>query len=316
MQMQLSSGTQIPDGILADIALGNEKPRLGVPSRNPALHQGIDASNSTIVLGLQSTVALNRIGSRSTGKERDIESGNDYFGARYYASNMGRFMSPDWSDKPEPVPYADFDNPQSLNQYSYSGNNPTSRTDPNGHCDVDGEHHGGLWCFAHALGFVETQHEQAEFARQFFANSGLVILRNGHPVDPSGESDKSLVGLLNTLRTQAVADCYNIGRCGGTPETNSGAILSALAPNITNTLQSIDATGKNLPNQAGGQTFQNRDGKLPSSDANGNSITYKEWDTEASKQLGNARSGERIVTGSDGSAYLTADHYQTFTQIR
>jgi RHS repeat-associated protein len=32
-----------------------------------------------------------------TGKERDAESGNDYFGARYYSSEMGRFMSPDWS---------------------------------------------------------------------------------------------------------------------------------------------------------------------------------------------------------------------------
>jgi RHS repeat-associated protein len=32
---------------------------------------------------------------RYTGKERDTESGNDYFGARYYASSMGRFMSPD-----------------------------------------------------------------------------------------------------------------------------------------------------------------------------------------------------------------------------
>jgi RHS repeat-associated protein len=32
-----------------------------------------------------------------TGKERDAESGNDYFGARYYASSMGRWMSPDWS---------------------------------------------------------------------------------------------------------------------------------------------------------------------------------------------------------------------------
>lgn len=31
----------------------------------------------------------------STGKERDAESGNDYFGARYYASAMGRFLSPD-----------------------------------------------------------------------------------------------------------------------------------------------------------------------------------------------------------------------------
>ncbi len=30
-----------------------------------------------------------------TGKERDAESGLDYFGARYYGSGMGRFMSPD-----------------------------------------------------------------------------------------------------------------------------------------------------------------------------------------------------------------------------
>jgi len=30
-----------------------------------------------------------------TGKERDTETGNDYFGARYYGSSMGRFMSPD-----------------------------------------------------------------------------------------------------------------------------------------------------------------------------------------------------------------------------
>ena len=31
-----------------------------------------------------------------TGKEHDAaESGNDYFEARYYGSNMGRFLSPD-----------------------------------------------------------------------------------------------------------------------------------------------------------------------------------------------------------------------------
>jgi len=48
-----------------------------------------------------------------TGKERDAESGNDYFGARYYASSMGRFMSPDWSDESDPVPFAEFENPQS-----------------------------------------------------------------------------------------------------------------------------------------------------------------------------------------------------------
>jgi RHS repeat-associated protein len=55
---------------------------------------------------------------RSTGKERDTESGNDYFGARYYSSTMGRFMSPDWSAKAEPVPYSALSNPQSLNLYT------------------------------------------------------------------------------------------------------------------------------------------------------------------------------------------------------
>jgi RHS repeat-associated protein len=73
-----------------------------------------------------------------TGKERDTESGNDYFDARYYSSAMGRFMSPDWSAKEEPVPYAKLDDPQTLNLYSYVQNNPLSLTDPTGHgvCDL------------------------------------------------------------------------------------------------------------------------------------------------------------------------------------
>jgi RHS repeat-associated protein len=63
-----------------------------------------------------------------TGKERDNESGNDYFGARYYASFMGRWMSPD------PV-FATVDrlaDPQQWNMYTYSRNNPLSITDPSG----------------------------------------------------------------------------------------------------------------------------------------------------------------------------------------
>jgi len=72
--------------------------------------------------------------SRSTGKERDAESGNDYFGARYYASSMGRFMSPDWSAKEEPVPYAKLDDPQTLNLYAYVRNNPLTNVDKDGHC--------------------------------------------------------------------------------------------------------------------------------------------------------------------------------------
>src|SRR5271157_4501256 len=62
-----------------------------------------------------------------TGKERDAESGLDNFGARYDASSMGRFMTPD-----------DFHNdshvgdPQSWNEYAYARNNPLRYTDPTG----------------------------------------------------------------------------------------------------------------------------------------------------------------------------------------
>ena len=66
--------------------------------------------------------------SRYTGKERDTESGNDYFGARYFASSMGRFLSPD----PSQLYYAEQANPQSFNLYSYGQNNPLKNIDPTG----------------------------------------------------------------------------------------------------------------------------------------------------------------------------------------
>src|SRR6266481_9274280 len=71
-----------------------------------------------------------------TGKERDTESGLDYFGARYYGSTMGRWLSPDWGEKPMAIPYAQYDDPQSLNLYGYVRNNPITGIDADGHCWV------------------------------------------------------------------------------------------------------------------------------------------------------------------------------------
>lgn len=64
---------------------------------------------------------------RFTGKERDAESGLDYFGARYYGSALGRFTSPD-----DPSNDQDPHDPQSWNLYSYVRNNPLKNVDPFG----------------------------------------------------------------------------------------------------------------------------------------------------------------------------------------
>jgi len=67
------------------------------------------------------------------GKERDLETDSDNFGARYYSSTYGRWLSPDWSSIPTPVPYANLTNPQSLNLYAMVHDNPETFADLDGH---------------------------------------------------------------------------------------------------------------------------------------------------------------------------------------
>jgi len=56
-----------------------------------------------------------------------------YYRARYYSENDARFMSPDWSAKVEPVPYAKLGDPQSLNLYGYMLDSPLDGVDQDGH---------------------------------------------------------------------------------------------------------------------------------------------------------------------------------------
>src|ERR1044072_6822221 len=77
-----------------------------------------------------------------TAKERDIETTDDYFEARYYASTQGRFTSAD-------APFADqsVGNPQSWNLYSYVRNNPLVMIDPSGRRTGDYYDRNGDWQF-------------------------------------------------------------------------------------------------------------------------------------------------------------------------
>ena len=77
--------------------------------------------------------ALNTL--RFTGQERDRETGSsswpaqDYFGARYYQPQIGRFLQPDDSSYLNPF------NPSSMNLYEYARNNPLRFTDPSGNSE-------------------------------------------------------------------------------------------------------------------------------------------------------------------------------------
>lgn len=99
-------------------------------------------------------------------------------------------------------------------------------------------------------------------------------------------------------------------------KTSAGAQIPA---RVRTTLALIDAgrwpAAANAPGTRGGITFRNSERRLPATDARGERITYREWDVNP-KEPGRSRDAQRIVTGSDGSAWYTADHYRSFVKIR
>jgi len=126
-----------------------------------------------------------------TGKELD-NTGLYFYGARYYDPEIGRFIT---ADTIVQAPY----NPQTLNRYSYCGNNPINYVDPTGHfwwflpiiigaivggamAGITGGNIGfGILCgalsgamFAGAAGIVTAMNLQGLAAAGVFAGAGAV----------------------------------------------------------------------------------------------------------------------------------------------
>jgi len=79
-----------------------------------------------------------------TGKERDTETGLDYFGARYYMAALGRWGNVD--------PLAEHPAQIDKSLYAYAWNNPTNLTDPDGRFPM---------CVAPAIPWLVTAVEAA-----------------------------------------------------------------------------------------------------------------------------------------------------------
>jgi ribonuclease T1 len=79
-------------------------------------------------------------------------------------------------------------------------------------------------------------------------------------------------------------------------------------------LQYVRAYGEAPGGYVGGREFQNREKRLPSKASDGKKIRYSEWDVHPKKD-GQNRGAERLVTGSDHSAWYTKDHYKNFVKV-
>jgi RHS repeat-associated protein len=177
-------------------------------------HQGFDGLKAALCLesmkaksntapGMPVCLWRNCIGSNCSGKERDAETRLDFFEARYYSAAQGRFTIPDWSAKPQPVPYAKLDNPQTLNLYAYVRNDPLSRIDPDGHIDCSGKNAEGAGCQA-ILGW-NAEHGISSTAQKSDFPGTPVVLPNGASVpDPKSPTGKMMAPVAD-LRPVAAA---------------------------------------------------------------------------------------------------------------
>ena len=81
------------------------------------------------------------------------------------------------------------------------------------------------------------------------------------------------------------------------------------------TLAYVRQHGYAPPGYVGGRVFGNYEGLLPRYNAKRRRIEYREWDV-LPRAEGKNRGAERLVTGNDGRAWYTADHYRTFLEVK
>lgn len=91
---------------------------------------------------------------------------------------------------------------------------------------------------------------------------------------------------------------------------------ASLAPvYVWETLAYIETHNAAPQDFVGGREFQNRERRLPLKDVQQQTIRYREWDVHP-KISGQNRGPERLVTGSDQSAWYTRDHYNHFIKLK
>lgn len=168
---------------------------------------------------------------------------------------------------------------------------------------------------------VAQRRRQAVVSAVALVVIGLVVVATWliNRSDDSSSATHSASSTSSTAKPSSKKQSGTASQGGTASRTTVAPTAAASVPaQVTKTLSLIDA-GKWPPDDAsgtkGGTNFGNFEGRLPKKTSSGKRITYTEWDVNR-REPGRGRDAERIVTGSDGSAWYTADHYNTFVEIR
>jgi dienelactone hydrolase len=137
-------------------------------------------------------------------------------------------------------------------------------------------------------------------------------LKTGRAYDP--DADRRAGEAIRLFLAEALSPT-----AADPPAAKAAAALKAGAKGVPDkalkVLEYVDRHGEPMDGYEGGRTFGNFERRLAQTDDKGRRIKYREWDVNPLK-AGTNRGTERLVTGSDGSAYYTDDHYTTFKKIR
>lgn len=169
-------------------------------------------------LGGRSTAQMyvqDNLNQKFTSKERDVETGLDFFSARYYASSLGRFMSVD-----PLLASATITDPQTWNRYVYVTNNPLKYTDISGFIK---RHKDGSIKYTPRRGedglpTTTTMRPQGA-SRQYDVEVGYIETDNGKQIEVTRSIDKSPNG---------DSDCHGLSFADGEYWINNNQVNTIL----------------------------------------------------------------------------------------
>ena len=241
----------------------------------------------------------------------DTETTLYYLQSRYYDPEIGRWINAD------DTAYLGADGtPLSYNLFAYCVNNPVNRTDINGNWSgwaTAGIIVGTVLCVA-AVTVLTCGVGTATLAGAVAVGAAKGALVGAAVGTAAGAGiGYAATGTLEGAATGAAIG-FGAGSLLGAAFGGSHAASTFIPQEAYDTLNYVDQNGRPPQGYKGGKVFQN-DGRGGGQVLPGNNTTYKEYDIHP-KVPGVPRNAQRIVIGSDGSAWYTADHYTTFVNMR